>query len=139
MLSGNAAASTDRLSSNVPSTCLRDIEPEYPRLLSPVLFWHALITPSQICSIVPPWSKRHNVEINPITGFLNILLLPTSSHISALPTSVPVSRFECVSGLSVYWPIIALGTRECGVSKLCRDPTVKYEFFLRGSLLKTFN
>ena len=46
-----------------------------------------------------------------------------------------VSRFECVSGLSVYWPIIALGTRECGVSKLCRDPTVQSEFFLRGSLL----
>ena len=50
-----------------------------------------------------------------------------------------VSRFECVSGLSVYWPIIALGTRECGVSKLCRDPAVQSEFFLRGSLLKTFN
>ena len=40
---------------------------------------------------------------------------------------VPVSRFECVSGLSVYWPIIALGTRECGVAKLCRDPTVQYQ------------
>ena len=52
---------------------------------------------------------------------------------------VPVSRFECVSGLSVYWPIIALGTRECGVAKLCRDPTVQSEFFLRVSLLKTFN
>ena len=50
-----------------------------------------------------------------------------------------VSRFECVSGLSVYWPIIALGTRECGVAKLCRDPTVQSEFFLRVSLLKTFN
>ena len=47
----------------------------------------------------------------------------------------PVSRFECVSGLSVYWPIIALGTRECGVAKLCRDPTVQSEFFLRGSLV----
>ena len=35
-------------------------------------------------------------------------------------------RFECV-----------LGTRECGVSKLCRDPTVQSEFFLRGSLFKT--
>ena len=52
---------------------------------------------------------------------------------------IPVSRFECVSGLSVYWPIIALGTRECGVAKLCRDPTVQSEFFLRVSLLKTFN
>ena len=52
---------------------------------------------------------------------------------------VPVSRLECVSGLSVYWPIIALGTRECGVAKLCRDPTVQSEFFLRVSLLKTFN
>ena len=52
---------------------------------------------------------------------------------------VPVSRFECVSGLSVYWPIIALGTCECGVSKLCRDPTVQSEFFLRVLLLKTFN
>ena len=51
----------------------------------------------------------------------------------------PVSRFECVSGLSVYWPIIALGTRECGVAQLCRDPTVQSEFFLRVSLLKTFN
>ena len=44
-----------------------------------------------------------------------------------------MSRFECVSGLSVYWPIIALGTRECGVAKLCRDPTVQSEFFLRVS------
>ena len=52
---------------------------------------------------------------------------------------IPVSRFECVSGLSVYWPIIALGTRECGVAKLCRDPTVQSEFFLRVSLLKTLN
>ena len=52
---------------------------------------------------------------------------------------VPVSRFECVSGLSVYWSIIALGTRECGVAKLCRDPTVQSEFSLRVSLLKTFN
>ena len=52
---------------------------------------------------------------------------------------IPVSRFECVSGLSVYWPIIALGTRECGVAKLCRDPTVQSKFFLRVSLLKTFN
>ena len=51
----------------------------------------------------------------------------------------PVSRFECVSGLSVYWPIIALGTRECGLAKLCRDPTVQSEFFLRVSLLKTIN
>ena len=51
----------------------------------------------------------------------------------------PVSRFECVSGLRVYWPIIALGTRECGVAKLCRDPTVQSEFFLRVSLVKTFN
>ena len=49
-----------------------------------------------------------------------------------------MSRFECVSGLSVYWPIIALGTRKCGVAKLCRDPTVQSEFFLRVSLLKTF-
>ena len=54
-------------------------------------------------------------------------------------TCVPVSRFEYVSGLSVYWPIIALGTRECGVAKLCRDTTVQSEFFLRVSLLKTFN
>ena len=52
---------------------------------------------------------------------------------------IPVSRFECVSGLCVYWPIIALGTRECGVAKLCRDPTVQSEFFLRVSLVKTFN
>ena len=52
---------------------------------------------------------------------------------------VPVSRFECVSGLSVYWPIIALGTRECGVAKLFREPTVQSEFFFRVSLLKTFN
>ena len=52
---------------------------------------------------------------------------------------LPLSRFECVSGLSVHWPIIALGTRECGVAKLCRDPTVQSEFFLRVSLLKTFN
>ena len=51
--------------------------------------------------------------------------------------SFPVSRFECVSGLSVYWPIIALGSHECGVAKLCRDPTVQSEFFLRVSLLKT--
>ena len=51
----------------------------------------------------------------------------------------PVLRVECVSGLSVYWPIIALGTRECGVAKLCRDPTVQSEFFLRVSLVKTFN
>ena len=50
-------------------------------------------------------------------------------------STVPVSRFECVSGLSVYWPIIALGTRECGVAKLCRDPTVQSEFFLRVSLV----
>ena len=53
--------------------------------------------------------------------------------------AMPVSRFQCVSGLSVYWPIIALGTHECGVAKLCRDPTVQSEFFLRVSLLKTFN
>ena len=52
---------------------------------------------------------------------------------------LPVSRFECVSGLNVYWPIIALGTCECGVAKLCRDPTVQSEFFLRVSLVKTFN
>ena len=40
--------------------------------------------------------------------------------------------------LSMYWPIIALGTRECGVAKLCRDPTVQSEFFLRVSLRKTY-
>ena len=60
-------------------------------------------------------------------------------HTCVCPTCwMPVSRFECVSGLSVYWPIIALGTRECGVAKLCRDPTVQSEFFVRVSLLKTF-
>ena len=59
----------------------------------------------------------------------------TCFHIH-LPLATPL---ECVSGLSVYWPIIALGTRECGVAKLCRDPTVQSEFFLRVSLLKTFN
>ena len=59
--------------------------------------------------------------------------------VSRILQLLPVSRFECVSGLSVYWPIIALGTRECGVTKLCRDPTVQSEFFLRVLLLKTFN
>ena len=49
-------------------------------------------------------------------------------HCYACNRSAPVSRFECVSGLSVYWPIIALGTRECGVAQLCRDPTVQSEF-----------
>ena len=63
-----------------------------------------------------------------------------ADHFSDLAREMfPVSRFECVSGLSVYWPIIALGTRECGVAKLCRDPTVQSEFFVRVSLLKTFN
>ena len=36
-----------------------------------------------------------------------------------------VSRFESVSGLSVYWPIIALGTRECGVAKLCWHSSIR--------------
>ena len=50
-------------------------------------------------------------------------------HCSIVNIFVPVSRFECVSGLSVYWPVIALGTREWGVAKVCRDHTVQSEFF----------
>ena len=60
-----------------------------------------------------------------------------AAWLECFPELVPVSRFECVSDLSVYWPITALGTRECGVAKRCRDSTVQSEFFLRVSLLKT--
>ena len=48
-----------------------------------------------------------------------------------------MSRIEFVPESSVYWPIIGLGTRECGVAKLCRDPAVQSEFFLPVSRLKT--
>ena len=40
----------------------------------------------------------------------------------------PVSRIEFAPESSLYWPIIGLGTRECGVAKLCRDPAVQSEF-----------
>ena len=68
-------------------------------------------------------------------------ILHESVHVVIRGTfiSLCLSRFECVSGLSVYWPMIALGTRECGAAKLCRDPTVQSEFFLRVPLLKTFH
>ena len=51
----------------------------------------------------------------------------------------PVSRFQFTDESSVYWPIIGLGTRNCGVAKRCRDPAVQCEFFARVSRLKTFN
>ena len=38
---------------------------------------------------------------------------------------IPVSRIEFVPESSVYWPIIGLGTRECGVAKRLRDPAVQ--------------
>ena len=50
---------------------------------------------------------------------------------------VPVSRIEFVPESSVYWPIIGLGMRECGVAKRWCDPAVQSEFFLRVSHLKT--
>ena len=52
---------------------------------------------------------------------------------------VPVSRFEFTDESSVYWPIIGLGTRECGVAMRCVDPAVQCEFFARVSRLKTFD
>ena len=52
---------------------------------------------------------------------------------------VPVSRFEFTDESSVNWPIIGLGTRECGVAKCFRDPAVQCEFFAPVSCLKTFN
>ena len=52
-------------------------------------------------------------------------------------TRRPVSRIEFVPESNVYWPIIGLGTRECGVATLCRDPAVQSEFFLPVSRLKT--
>ena len=51
-----------------------------------------------------------------------------------------MSRFEFTDESSVHWPpIIGLGTRECGVTMLCRDPAVQCELFARVSRLKTFN
>ena len=46
---------------------------------------------------------------------------------------VPLSRIKFVPESSVYWPIIGLGTCECGVVKHCHDPAVQSEFFLRVS------
>ena len=50
-----------------------------------------------------------------------------------------VKFVEFVPESSVYWPIIGLGTRECGVEKPCHDPAVQSKFFVRVSRLKTFN
>ena len=40
---------------------------------------------------------------------------------------VPVSQIEFVPESSVYWPIVGLGTRVCGVAKRLRDPAVQSE------------
>ena len=52
---------------------------------------------------------------------------------------IPVSRFKFTDESSVYWSIIGLGNRKCGVAKRFRDPAVRREFFDGVSRLKTFN
>ena len=41
----------------------------------------------------------------------------TSATIESSESDAPVSRFEFTDDSSVYWPIIGLGTRKCGVAQ----------------------
>ena len=73
------------------------------------------------------------------TGIIGQTFSSMSAIISQMTVAVPVSRIKFVPESSVNWPIIRLGTRECGVAKRWRDPAVQCEFFLHVSRLKTLN